>query len=329
MAIMNLTLTLSQFLIKQLTDHPEKHDLVAMMSDLATIGKIISSQTNRAGLVDMTGNAGLVNIQNEEVKKLDVFCNDLCKNYLRQTGHFASVASEEEDAVVDMGDFGKDAKYVIAFDPLDGSTNVDVNLSVGTIFSVQRLLPGLDRTDERQFFQPGRDQVLAGYILYSASTVIVFSWGDGVHEFTLDQSLGEFLLSRENIKIPDVCKIYSFNEGNFKYLSDRDKKFIEYLKDKNKCDCRYVSAMVADVHRNLIKGGVFIYPSVDKKGNGEYKPKLRLNYEAKPMAYLAEQAGGASTNGEKSLLDIAGDSLHERTAVFIGNKDFINYYLNI
>lgn len=329
MPTMNLTPTLSQFLIKELTDHPQMHDLVAMMSDLATIGKIISSQTNRAGLVDMTGNAGSVNIQDEEVKKLDVFCNELCKNYLRQTGNFAAMASEEEEGVVDMGEYGKDAKYVIAFDPLDGSANVDVNLSVGTIFSVQRLLPQLDRSDERQFLQPGSDQVLAGYILYSASTVIVFSWGDGVHEFTLDQSLGEFLLSRKNITIPDVCKIYSFNEGNFKYLSDKDKKFVEYLKDEMKCDCRYVSAMIADVHRNLIKGGVFIYPAVDKKGTGEFKPKLRLNYEAKPMAYLANQAGGDSTDGEKSLLDIAGESLHERVPVFIGNKDLINYYLNI
>lgn len=326
---MNLSPTLSQFLIKELTDHPEKHDLVAIMSDLATIGKIISSHTNRAGLVGILGAANKTNIQEEEVQKLDEFCNDLCKSYLRQTGHFAAMASEEEDGVVDMGEFGQDAKYVIAFDPLDGSANVDVNLSVGTIFSVNKLLTDFDRTDERQFLQPGHKQVLAGYILYSASTVIVFSWGSGVYEFTLDQGLGEFLLSREKMMIPEVCKIYSFNEGNFKYLSPKDKKFIEYLRDEKKCDCRYVSAMVADIHRNLIKGGVFIYPATDKKGTGEYKAKLRLNYEAKPMAYLAEQADGASTDGEKSLLDIAGESLHQRVSVFIGNKDFINYYLNI
>ncbi len=159
--------------------------------------------------------------------------------------------------------------------------------------------------------------------------MIVFSWGNGVYEFTLDQGLGEFFLSREKMMIPDVCKIYSFNEGNFKYLSARDQKFIEFLRNELKCDCRYVSAMVADIHRNLIKGGIFILGATDKKCTGEFKPKLRLNYEAKPMAYLAEQAGGASTDGEASLLDIAGESLHQRVPVFIGNKDIIDHYLKI
>lgn len=325
---MNLPPTLSQFLIKELIDHPERERLVAIMADLATIGKIISNHTNRAGLAGILGTTCKTNVQNEEVQKLDEFCNELCKNYLRQTGNFAAMASEEEEGVVEMGEFGKDAKHVIAFDPLDGSANVDVNLSVGTIFSVNKVLAEFANTDERQFFQPGRDQVLAGYILYSASTVIVFSWGEGVYEFTLDQGLGEFLLSRKKMMIPDVCNIYSFNEGNFKYLSERDKKFIEYLRDDKKCDCRYVSAMVADVHRNLIRGGVFILPANDKKNSGEYKPKLRLNYEAKPMAYLAEQAGGSSTDGEKNLLDIAGESLHQRVPVFIGNKNIIEYFLN-
>lgn len=325
---MNLPPTLSQFLIKELVSHPEREGLVSIMSDLATIGKIISSHTNRAGLADILGAANKINIQDEEVQKLDEFCNDLCKNYLRQTGNFAAMASEEEEGVVDMGSYGQNAKYIIAFDPLDGSANVDVNLSVGTIFSVNKLLPDFDRTDERQFLQPGRGQVLAGYILYSASTVIVFSWGSGVYEFTLDQGLGEFLLSRKKMMIPEACKVYSFNEGNFKYLSDRDKKFVGYLRDDMKCDCRYVSAMVADVHRNLIKGGIFMYPAADKKGSGEYKPKLRLNYEAKPMAYLVEQAGGSSTDGQKSLLDIAGESLHERVPVFIGNKSIIENFLN-
>ena len=229
---MNIPLTLSQFLIKELTDHPEREGLVAILSDLATIGKIISNHTNRAGVAEMIGSVEKINIQGEEVKKLDVFCNDLCKDYLKKTGNFAAMASEEEDEVVSMGDFGKDAKYVIAFDPLDGSHNVEVNLPVGTIFSVQRRLVDFDRTDERQFLQPGRDQVLAGYVLYSASTVLVFSWGDGVHEFTLDQGLGEFLLSREKMVIPENCEIYSFNEGSYKYLQAKDKKFVDYLKEE-------------------------------------------------------------------------------------------------
>lgn len=326
---MNLPPTLSQFLIKELTDHPEKHDLVAIMSDLATIGKIISSHTNRAGVAGIIGNAEKINIQGEEVKKLDVFCNDLCKNYLRQTGNFAAMASEEEDEVVDMGEFGKNAKYVIAFDPLDGSHNVEVNLPVGTIFSVNKLLPQFDRTNEKQFLQPGRDQVLAGYILYSASTVLVFSWGDGVYEFTLDQGVGEFLLTREKMSFPSECEIYSFNEGAYKYLANQDKKFIDYLKEEKKCSLRYVAAMVADVHRTLIKGGVFLHPAVDKKETGEFKPKLRLNYEAKPMAYLVEQAGGLATDGKFNLLEIAGESLHQRVPVFLGNKEVIDYHLKI
>lgn len=326
---MNLPLTLSQFLIKELIDHPQKDGLVPILSDLSTIGKIISSYTNKAGVMGMIGTAQKVNIQGEEVKKMDIFCNDLCKNYLRQTGNFAAMASEEEDGVVDMGEFGKEAKYIIAFDPLDGSHNVEVNLPVGTIFSVQRRLAEFDRNDERQFLQPGKNQVLAGYILYSSSTILVFSWGNGIYEFTLDQALGEFLLTREKMTIPDKCGTYSFNESNLKYLSERNQKFVNYLRDDMKCGLRYVAAMVGDVHRNLITGGIFMYPGIDKKGIGEFKPKLRLNYEAKPMAYLAEQAGGASTDGEKSLLDIAGESLHERVPVFIGNKNLINYYLNI
>lgn len=325
---MNLPFTLSQFLIKELTDHPERDGLVAILSDLSTIGKIISAHTNKAGLVGMIGTADKTNVQGEEVKKLDVFCNELCKNYLRQTGNFAAMASEEEDEVVSMGEFGKDAKFIIAFDPLDGSHNVEVNLPTGTIFSVQRRLTEFDRSDERQFLQPGKNQVLAGYILYSSSTVLVFSWGNGVYEFTLDQGLGEFLLTREKMMIPDKCGTYSFNEGSLKYLCAGDQKFVNFLRDDLKCSLRYVAAMVGDVHRNLITGGIFMYPALDKKGTGEFKPKLRLNYEAKPMAYIVEQAGGLSTNGEKSLLEVVGEKLHERVPVFLGNKNIIQNFLN-
>ncbi len=325
---MNLPLTLSQFLIKELINHPERDGLVAILSDLSTIGKIISAHTNKAGLVGMIGAAEKINVQGEEVKKLDIFCNELCKDYLRQTGNFAAMASEEEDEVVDMGEFGKDAKFIIAFDPLDGSHNVEVNLPIGTIFSVQRRLAEFDRSDERQFLQPGKNQVLAGYILYSSSTVLIFSWGDGVYEFTLDQSLGEFLLTREKMMIPDKCDTYSFNEGSLKYLCAGDQKFVNFLRDDLKCSLRYVAAMVGDVHRNLITGGIFMYPALDKKGTGEFKPKLRLNYEAKPMAYIVEQAGGLSTDGEKSLLEVVGEKLHERVPVFLGNKNIIQNFLN-
>lgn len=320
--------TLSQYLIQHLFDHPSQKDLVMIMSDLATIGKFISKETNRAGLVGILGGAGLVNIQDEEVQKLDIFANEKCKNFLRQTGHFAVLASEEEDGVVDMGQYGQDAKYVIAFDPLDGSSNIDVNVSIGTIFSVHRRIDTMDRVDEKQFFQKGSEQVLAGYFLYGSSTVLVFSIGNGVHEFTLDQTVGEFLLSRETITIPEDCSIYSVNEGNTKYFSDKDKNFIKKLKSDGENSARYIGSLVADFHRNIIKGGVFMYPALDKKRDGVFKGKLRLNYEVKPMAFLIEQAGGSAVSDGKRVLDIVPTELHQRVPLIMGNKKIIEDYLS-
>lgn len=319
--------TLTRYLLQHLSRHPDQSTLILIMNDLATIGKCVSRETNRAGLVDILGMAGYTNVQGEQVKKMDVFANDLCKNYLRQTGHFAALASEEEDTVIDMGSYGKDARYVIAFDPLDGSSNIDVNVSIGTIFSVHTRLDGVERTDERQFFQKGRDQVLAGYVLYGSSTVIVFSLGGGAHEFTLDQSLGEFLLSREHIRIPDACDIYSVNETNMPIMAQKDRTFVEYLKLEKKCRGRYIGSLVADAHRNMIKGGMFLYPGVDKDGSGTFKGHLRLNYECKPMAFLYEQAGGLAVDGEKNILDIAPTSLHERVPLIMGNKDVVEKYV--
>lgn len=321
------TPTLTQYLLQQLSHHPEQKDLVLIMSDLATIGKYISRETNKAGLVGILGIDGSVNIQGEQVQKLDALANDLCKTYLKQTGHFAALASEEEESVVDMQEYGRDAKYIIAFDPLDGSSNIDVNVSIGTIFSVHHKRDDVERTDPKQFCQKGSDQVLAGYILYGTSTVLVFSFGDGVHEFTLDQSLGEFLLSNERMMVPNKCEIYSVNEGNTPYMKDKDKKFIDSLKFEKKCGSRYIGSLVADFHRNLIKGGIFLYPVVDKEGTGAYKGKLRLNYEAKPMAFLLAQAGGLAIDGEKNILDVEPSELHQRIALIMGNKDVIEGYL--
>lgn len=326
---MSRALTLSQHLIQHLSDHPDQKDLVMIMLDLATIGKFISQETNRAGLGNVLGAAGLTNIQDEEVQKLDILANEQCKNFLCQTGHFSSLASEEEDSVVTMGEFGESAKYIVAFDPLDGSSNIDVNVSIGTIFSVHKRLEGVDRNDEKQFLQRGRDQVLAGYILYGSSTVLVFSFGNGVHEFTLDQGVGEFLLSREHVVLPESCSIYSVNEGNTSYFADKDKKFIEYLKNEKKAGGRYIGSLVADFHRNLIRGGIFLYPGVDKKGTGEYKGKLRLNYEAKPMAFLLEQAGGLATDGKNNILDIEPTELHQRVPLIMGNKNVVEEYINM
>ncbi len=323
---MQTSKTLAQYLIHHLLDHPDQKELVSIMLDLSTIGKIISRETNRAGVSGVIGSAEATNIQEEEVQKLDVLANEQCKSYLRSTGHFAALASEEEEGVVDMGEFGENANYVIAFDPLDGSSNIDVNVSIGTIFSVHKRLPNIPRTDERQFLQPGKDQVLAGYIVYGSSTVLVFSFGDGVHEFTLDQTLGEFLLSREQVTLPEEYNIYSTNEANLSFLQEVSKNFIESLRDSGKYKSRYIGSLVADAHRTLVKGGIFLYPKIDKKKKGEYKGKLRLNYEAKPIAFLFAQAGGLSVSESDNILEIVPDELHQRVGLVFGNKNIVENY---
>ncbi|HEY5152955.1 MAG TPA: class 1 fructose-bisphosphatase [Candidatus Saccharimonadales bacterium] len=317
---MTVPKTLQQYLLGELKDHPEQYELVMMMADIATIGKLISARTNRAGLTDIIGSAGTTNVQDETQAKLDIYANDLCKNYLRSTGLFASLASEEEDVVVDLENPG--ANYVIAFDPLDGSSNIDVNVGIGTIFSVHKKLDGVPAGDERQFLQPGRDQVLAGYMLYGSSTMLVFSCGEGVHAFTLDVDLGEFLLGDAGVKIPDVCPYYSFNESYAEYVSAEDKVLLDNIRHKAG-KLRWIGSLVADFHRNMIKGGVFVLPAFDTSGKGDFKPKLRLNYEAKPIAFLAEQAGGAAVSGNSDILDIVPRQLHERVAVIIGNKNIV------
>jgi len=317
---MNVPQTLQQYLLSELKDHPERYELVMMMADIATIGKLLSARTNRAGLTDLTGLADSTNIQDETQAKLDIYANDLCKAYLKNTGLFAAMASEEEDEAVDLENPG--ANYVIAFDPLDGSSNIDVNVGVGTIFSVHKKLPDLPAGDVKQFLQPGRSQVLAGYILYSSSTMLVFSWGEGVHAFTLDVDLGEFILSDAHVKIPAETPYYSFNEAYAPYMSEKDQKYLEKVRAKTS-KLRWIASLVADFHRNMIKGGVLIFPAIDVSGNKNFKPKLRLNYEAKPMAMLAEQAGGAATNGETDILDIVPTELHQRVAVIIGNKELV------
>lgn len=317
---MTVPKTLQQYLLGELKDHPERYDLVMMMADIATIGKLISARTNRAGLTDIRGLADSSNVHDEKQAKLDIYANDLCKEYLRTTGLFAALASEEEEVVVDLEN--PDANYVIAFDPLDGSSNIDVNVGVGTIFSVHKKLEGVAAGDERQFLQPGRDQVLAGYVLYGSSTMLVFSWGDGVHAFTLDVDLGEFLLSDAHVKIPAECPYYSFNEAYAPYISGSDQKYLEKVR-KRTSKLRYIGSFVADFHRNMIKGGIYIFPAIDTSGKKQFKPKLRLNYEAKPMAMLAEQAGGAASTGTVNILDIIPHELHERTAIIIGNKSLV------
>lgn len=318
--------TLQQYLLEKLNSHPERLDLVMMMSDLATIGKLISAQTNRAGLAGIRGLAGSSNVQDESQANLDIYANELCKSYLKKTGLFSAMASEEEETVVDLNN--PKAKYVIAFDPLDGSSNIDVNVSVGTIFSVHAKLKDVAAGDEKQFFQPGKDQVLAGYLLYGTSTLLVFSWGDGVHEFTLDNDLGEFLLSGENVRLPEDAPYYSVNEGYSPLMTERDQNYLTIVK-KEIPKLRWIGSFVADFQRNLVKGGLFFFPAIDGKKDGNYKPKLRLNYEAKPMAFLMEQAGGAATTGEIDISDVVPTELHQRVPVIIGNKSIVSKYKEV
>ncbi len=319
--------TLTSYLLAHLHEHPDQTELLLMMSDLQTIAKIISRETNRIGLSGVLGSEGSLNVQGEVTQKLDVFANNLCKLYLEKTGHFLALASEEEQDAVCLKNTSKSPKYVIAFDPLDGSSNIDVNVSIGTIFSVHRAFSGVSANDLKHFLQPGRDQVLAGYILYGSSTVLVFSFGDGVHEFTLDQGLGEFVLSHEKIQLPKTCEIYSVNEGNTLYFSPQDRRFIEELKFEKKLSTRYIGSLVADFHRNLKKGGIFLYPGIDKEGLGKYHGKLRLNYEAKPLAFLLQQAGGIATDGWQNILDIIPTELHQRTPLVMGNPEVIEEYI--
>lgn len=317
---MTLPNTLQQYLLRELKDHPKRYDLVMMMADIATIGKLISARTNRAGISDIRGLSGNTNVQEEVQAKLDIYTNELCKDYLRSTGLFAALASEEEADVVDLEN--PDAQYVIAFDPLDGSSNIDVNVGIGTIFSVHKKRANIPAGDERQFLQPGRDQELAGYILYGSSTMLVFSWGDGVHMFTLDVDLGEFLLSDEHVKFPKEHPYYSFNESYAPYIPLTDQHYLTKIRSQTS-KLRWIASLVADFHRNLIKGGVLFYPAVDTTGNKEYKPKLRLNYEVKPIAFLAEQAGGAASDGKTRILDIVPTSLHQRITFVVGNKALV------
>lgn len=315
--------TLSHYLLEQLADHPKQKEIITILSDLATIGKIISRETSRAGLANIFGAAGGINAHAEEQQKLDVFANELCKNFLRRSGSFCALASEEEVGVVPVGD----GRFVVAFDPLDGSSNIEVNGLIGTIFSVYERLPELAADDPRHFFQTGRKQVLAGYLLYGPSTVLVFSFGDGVHEFTLDPHVGEFLLSRESMRFPEVTTMYSFNETNLPFTRPKERAFIDYMRGEKQYGGRYFAALVADFHRNLLKGGVFLYPVLDKKGTGTYVGKLRLQFEAKPMAFLAEQAGGLAVDGNKNILDIISTDIHQCVGLIIGEKNIIERYL--
>lgn len=317
-------LTLDEFTIQQLRNFPQATgELSSLLRDIGLAAKRVNVEVNKAGLVDILGDAGSVNVQGEDVKKLDVFANNQFTGALQHGISCAGIASEELDDYVAFDDeVSKNSKYVCLYDPLDGSGNIDVNVSIGTIFSVyRRVSPRGSIATKEDFLQPGRNQVAAGYIVYGSSTMLVYATKRGVNGFTLDPSIGEFCLSHPDIKCPDSGKIYSVNHGNFFQYADGVRKYINCCQNKSKADGgpytqRYIGSMVADVHRNLIKGGIFMYPGTVDKPAG----KLRLLYESNPFAYIVEMAGGKATDGKQSILDIVPTELHQRTPLFIGSR---------
>jgi len=316
-------MTVVRHIIEEEKMHPEATgELSRLLSDFTLAAKVISLEVNKAGLVDILGFTGDSNIHGEKVKKLDMFAHDMLIKAMDHGGHFCVMASEEEEDIIHIPSPYKVGKYVLLFDPLDGSSNIDVNISIGTIFSIYKRVspPGKPGTVD-DVLQQGMHQIAAGYVVYGSSTILVYTTGHGVHGFTLDPSFGEFLLSHENVRIPKKSKIYSINEGNYKYWHPGLKKYIKYLQEEDKSterpySSRYVGSMVADIHRSLLYGGIFMYPADSRSPKG----KLRLMYECNPMAYIIESAGGRASNGKQRILEIKPTSIHERTPVFIGSE---------
>ena len=316
--------TLDEFTIQQLRDFPKATgELSNLLRDIGLAAKRVNVEVNKAGLVDILGDAGEMNIQGEEVKKLDVFANNQFVGVLRHGISCAGIGSEELDDIVIFDDeVSNNSKYVCLFDPLDGSSNIDVNVSIGTIFSVYRRVSELGKpATEADFLQQGVKQVAAGYIIYGSSTMMVYATRRGVNGFTLDQSIGEFTLSHPNIICPETGKFYSVNHGNFFQYEEPVKKYITECQKKTSANGgpytqRYIGSMVADIHRNLIKGGIFMYPAVLDKPKG----KLRVMYECNPCAFIIEVAGGKATNGKQRMLELQPTGLHQRTPFFAGSK---------
>ena len=327
--------TLDEFTIQQMRNFPNATgELSGLLRDIGLAAKRVNVEVNKAGLVDILGDAGAVNVQGEEVKKLDVYANDQFMGVLRHGISCAGIGSEELDDVVIFDDeISNNSKYVCLFDPLDGSANIDVNVSIGTIFSVfRRVSPVGQPAIIDDFLQAGTKQVAAGYVIYGSSTILVYATKRGVNGFTLDPSIGEFTLSHPDIKCPPAGKIYSVNHGNFFQYQEAVKDYITVCQKKDKTTGgpytqRYIGSMVSDVHRNLIKGGIFMYPAIKDRPEG----KLRLMYECNPCAFILEVAGGKATDGEQRILDKVPTHIHERTPFFTGSKlmmEELESYLN-
>jgi len=321
-------LTLDEFTIQQYRKIPNATgELSTLLRDIALAAKRINVEVNKAGLVDIIGDAGMTNIQGESVKKLDVFANNQMVGVLKHGISCAGICSEEiDDMIVFNDEISNKSKYVVMFDPLDGSSNIDTNVSIGTIFGVYRRISqaGMPCALE-DFLQVGLKQVAAGYVVYGSSTMFVYATRRGVNGFTLDPSIGEFCLSHPDIKCPPDGKIFSVNGGYFAQYTDNVKKFIGRLQNKATKDGgpltqRFTGSMVADLHRTLIKGGIFLYPLTTDNPHG----KLRLMYECNPFAFIMEVAGGSASSGDQRILDIVPKSLHDRTPIFIGSRNMVN-----
>ncbi len=319
--------TLNDFIILKQKDFPyAKGELSSLLHHIGTAAKMVNKKINKAGLVDIIGRSGEVNIQGENQQKLDVYADEVFISALLSSGECCGVATEEnQNEIVFSDTFASKGKYIVCIDPIDGSSNIDFNVSVGTIFSIyRRITQRGEKVRNEDFLQEGSTQVAAGYIVYGSSTMLVYSTGYGVNGFTLDPSIGEFCLSHPDIRTPEDGSIYSINEGNYIHFPEGIKKYIKYCQEKDEesgrpYTLRYIGSLVSDFHRNLIKGGIFMYPENELSPNG----KLRLVYECNPIAFIAEQAGGIASDGKQNILNITPSTLHQRSPFYVGSINMV------
>ncbi|MFQ5490965.1 MAG: class 1 fructose-bisphosphatase [Phycisphaerae bacterium] len=321
--------TLAQHLLEAQQKHPTATgEFSWLISGITLACKIIEANVRRAGLVDILGSAEKTNVQGEEVQKLDLVANQAIIRSLGYRGNVGIVASEEDDEPTVIHKGGPETKYIVLFDPLDGSSNIDVNVSIGTIFSILRERTDIPPTEGAlpHVLQPGVDQVAAGYVVYGSSTVLAYTTGNGVHMFTLDPEIGAFVLTREHVRMPEDGRTYSINEAYKATFPEGFRRYLDWAQsgDAGRYSLRYIGSLVADFHRTLLRGGVFMYPPTEKQPGG----KLRLMYEANPMAFLAEQAGGAATDGTQRILEKQPTALHQRTPLIIGSKQEVQRVLD-
>jgi len=317
-------ITLSQFIADEEDKHPEATgDLSKIFRDLKFAAKVVNQSVRKAGLADILGEHGTVNVQGEDVKKLDVIANEEFVYSLSTSGDCCAIISEEDQEVIQVN---PDGKYIVAMDPLDGSSNIDVNVSIGTIFSIFRRSGEAGKeVSLEECLQKGDDQIAGGYVIYGSSTMIVYTTGQGVNGFTLDEGIGDFCLSHPDMRIPSKGKFFSLNEGNLSQFPSGITAFTEYCKEVDSASnrpysARYIGSMVADIHRNLLKGGVFIYAGTPKEPEG----KLRLMYECNPISFIVEQAGGKSSNGSERIMEIIPNDIHQRMPIIVGSSEMVD-----